>query len=894
MPADADSPVARRRVRAELHRPASRGGAPVRAVLLRYADDVADLVLVAHRAVLDTASLRLLVDVLLDRVSAGGISIVTPLKGEGPDAATVKRWRAADYCGTAEWAVGDGAAGDRTGVLETALVGEAADVPATLAVAGALVLGRYAGQDFPVVGLVTGLPERPARALGAFEGRTLLVVDASGARSVVELLGEAARRQPWCDRALYQDLTAQSGGRVFVGVLGTASEVDVDEYVPCQTAPFPLTLVPRVDAGGTTLEVRHRLRDVDAAAAGRFARHVAHVYAQLCAVGPESMPADLELVTGEESAWLSALGRPKTTVAWQPDRIDAVFAARAAERPDAIALTCEGVSTTYAELDARATRFAVGLRANGVRPGDRVGICLDRTADLVAAMIAVLKADAVYVPMDPAHPADRLAYTVEDAGIRVVVTTVDGVANAIAPEALAEHDGTVDPPARGPDSAAYVIYTSGSTGRPKGVVVPHRNVIALLAATRSDFSLDVDDTWTLFHSSAFDFSVWEIWGSLLTGARLVVVPYWVSRSPEEFRALLAVENVTVLSQTPSAFAQLAEADRRRPEPLGLRLVVFGGEALDTGALRSWLDRYPESRCRLVNMYGITETTVHVTAHTVTRRDVLTGSRSVGRAIPGWYVHVLDERGRQVPCGAPGEIHVGGEGLALHYLDRDELTAERFVPDPFTGGRMYRSGDRGRLLPDGGVEHLGRLDSQVKVRGFRIELDEIRNVLLDDPAVLAAAVVVGGDAALDAASVRIDAYVVLDGGDPARVRVRAARVLPDYMVPTTVTALSALPLTSNGKVDTARLPEPSSVPSRVAEPVTAVARDLPSALIEVWESVLGAEVGLDDNFFHLGGNSLFAVRIAAAMRERDLPALPMRELYVNPTVRALAAVLGGRG
>ncbi|WP_433260183.1 amino acid adenylation domain-containing protein [Actinosynnema sp. CS-041913] len=903
VPVDADSPVALRRLRAELHRPATQDGPPVRAVLLRYADGVADLVLVAHRAVLDTASLRLLVDVLLDRVPADGVSIVAPPETSAVDAAVVKRWREADYCGTAEWAAGDRTAGDRTagdrtGVLETALAGKAVDVPATLAVAGAIVLGRYEGQEFPVAGLVTGLPDRPAGALGAFEGRTLLVVDASGARSVVELLDGASGPLSWCDRALYRDLTDRSGGRVFVGVLAIATTIDADEYLPCQTAPFPLTLVPREDANGVTLEVRHRLRDVDAATAGRFARHVAHVYAQLCAAGPEPAPTDLELVTGDEVGWLAGLGGPKRTVPWRPDRIDAVFAARAAERPDAIALTCEGESTTYAELDARATRFAVGLRANGVRPGDRVGICLDRTADLVAAMIAVLKADAVYVPMDPAHPADRLAYTVRDAGLRIVVTTVDGVANAVDPAALAGHEGTVAPPRRGPDDAAYVIYTSGSTGRPKGVVVPHRNVIALLAATASDFALDADDTWTLFHSSAFDFSVWEIWGSLLTGARLVVVPYWVSRSPDEFRALLAAEHVTVLNQTPSAFAQLAEADRHRPEPLRLRLVVFGGEALDTRLLRSWFDRYPESRCRMVNMYGITETTVHVTAHTVTRRDALTGSRSVGSALPGWHVHVLDERGRQVPCGTPGEIYVGGEGVALHYLGRPPLTAERFVPDPFTGGRMYRSGDRGRLRPDGTVEHLGRLDSQVKVRGFRIELDEIRNVLLDDPVVRAAAVVVGGDAALDAAGVRIDAYVVLAGGDPADVRARAAKVLPDYMLPTTVTALSALPLTANGKLDAARLPEPSSGPSSgPASGVvqsSGVVRDLSSALIEVWESVLGTAVGPDDNFFHLGGNSLFAVRIAAAMRQRDLPAMPMRELYLNPTVRGLAAVLGGRG
>jgi acyl-coenzyme A synthetase/AMP-(fatty) acid ligase len=420
------------------------------------------------------------------------------------------------------------------------------------------------------------------------------------------------------------------------------------------------------------------------------------------------------------------------------------------------------------------------------------------------------------------------------------------------------------------------------------VVVPHRNVVALLAATADDFGLGRGDTWTNFHSSAFDFSVWEIWGALLTGARLVVVPYWVSRSPDEFHELLVRERVTVLNQTPSAFAQLMAADRRRTERLAARLVVFGGEPLDARPLRDWFDRYPEDCCRLVNMYGITETTVHVTAQTVTRREAMAGSRSVGRALPGWHVYVLDERGRLVPCGVPGEIYVGGVGVALEYLDRPELPAQRFLPDPFAAGRMYRSGDRGRLRPDGRLEHLGRLDTQVKVRGFRVELDEIRRVLLDDASVAAAAVVLRAGPAGDAAGARLDAYVVLAGGDLAAVRRRAAKVLPDYMLPTTITALPALPLTANGKLDVPGLPEPAPAS---AAPVRLPASDVAETLAAIWESVLGVPVGADDNFFDLGGNSLLAMRLVAAMREGGLPAPPMRELYLHPTVSGLAGVLG---
>jgi acyl-coenzyme A synthetase/AMP-(fatty) acid ligase len=320
--------------------------------------------------------------------------------------------------------------------------------------------------------------------------------------------------------------------------------------------------------------------------------------------------------------------------------------------------------------------------------------------------------------------------------------------------------------------------------------------------------------------------------------------------------------------------------------------VLGGDVLDARMLRPWFDRHPEAECRVVNMFGITETTVHVTAQTITRHEAMTGSRSVGRPIPGWSVSVRDEYGRHVPCGAPGEIYVGGEGVAPGYLDRPELSAQRFIVDPATGARLYRSGDRGRLLPDGRLEHLGRLDDQVKVRGHRIELDEIKNVLLEDPSVRAAVVVRGGDAARDAAEVRLDAYVVLDGGDPDAVRRRASELLPAYMLPATVTAVPALPLTGNGKLDVARLPPPAA--PAPAPAAVAPGDRLSAALTEVWESVLGTPVGPDDNFFLLGGNSLYAVRVAAAMRERGLPAVPLRELFTHPTVRRLAAVVAEAG
>jgi amino acid adenylation domain-containing protein len=872
VPAPPNSPLARRRLRGEMHRPVAHDD-PIRAVVLQYDGGTADLVLVARRAVLDTASLRLIADAVLRGVGPEGP--VAVLRGPEPPS----RGPLVESTDAAP------------GVVRTALGASAEGVLPVLTVAAGLVLARRTGERSAVVAVRTCTAARPPLALGAFEGEVSIAIDVSGSASTGELLADVAGRLAEVEPGPDSD----DHGDASVAILATAVPTRPGEqYLPCRTPPRPFTLVPRPGGDGSlALELHYRRREVDRATAARFVRHVALAYRRLQAADPEAAPAAVELVGAAEAASLEALGRAAPAPDRRPERLDDAFAAVAAARPDAVAITCGDRSMTYAELDERATRIAAGLRAAGAEPGERIGICLERSLDLVVTMVGVLRAGAVYVPMDPAHPAERLAYIAEDARLRLVVSeAVAPGARAVRPEELANTTGVLPPPGGSPDDPAYVIYTSGSTGRPKGVVVPHRNVIALLAGTRADFALGPSDTWTLFHSSSFDFSVWEIWGSLLTGARLVIVPYWVSRSPEEFQALLAAERVTVLNQTPHAFAQLIEADRAGPQLPGLRLVVLGGDVLDARMLRAWFDRHPESRCRVVNMFGITETTVHVTAQTITRHEAVIGSRCVGRALPGWSVSVRDEYGRHVTCGAPGEIYVGGEGVALGYLDRPELTEQRFVLDAATGARLYRSGDRGRLLPDGRLEHLGRLDDQVKVRGHRIELDEIKNVLLEDPSVRSAVVVRGGDASGDGAGVRLDAYVVLEDGDPAAVRRRASELLPAYMVPATVTAVPALPLTVNGKLDVGRLP----APVRPAQaPVTEAPGDqLSVALTEVWESVLGTPVGPDDNFFLLGGNSLYAVRVAAAMRDRGLPAVPMRALFTNPTIRRLAAVVAEAG
>ncbi|MFH8396824.1 amino acid adenylation domain-containing protein [Streptomyces anulatus] len=725
-----------------------------------------------------------------------------------------------------------------------------------LASALAVTVGRYEGAASVRVAAPVPARDRPPYALGALDGYAVFTADLSPGRTVADLLAT--------------EPAAPAEGDDPPVLMLVAGEGDKDGDGP--------TALPNVlPTGPDALPVP--------------AHQVTYVQQQLATRAPDTRLSYLDPLSGEESAEQLASGTPHKAAA--PLRIDEVFAAQVAARPDAPALTAGSATLSYAELDHRAEELANGLYAHGVRPGDLVGLCLPRGADLVAAMLAALKADAVYVPLDPEHPADRRERTARDAKVRL---TVDD------PAVLTGHPPRPATP-RGPATRpAYVIHTSGSTGRPKGVLVPHANVTALVDAVRDDFALSPDDAWTCFHSAAFDFSVWEIWGALLTGGRLVVVDHGTSRRPEDFHALLVRERVSVLSQTPSAFTQLAAADRTGGGLPALRLVVLGGEPLDARPLLGWFDRHPEDRCRLVNMYGITETTVHVTAATVTRREALAGSRSVGRPLPGWSVRVLDPHGRPVPPGAPGEIHVGGAGVALGYLHRPAPTAERFVPDVVDpAGRLYRSGDLGRLLPDGTLEHLGRIDDQVKVRGFRIEPGEIRHVLLEDPAVSAAAVTVTGGASGDAAAVRIDAYVVPAPGageDPRSVRNRAARLLPPHMVPATVTVLPALPLTANGKLDPARLPAPGArrppapaVPAASAAPA-AEAPEAPAAVLAgIWRDVFGVEeVGPDDDFWDLGGNSLYAIRIGTLARERGLPGVPLRQLYLTPTLGALSEAL----
>jgi amino acid adenylation domain-containing protein len=583
------------------------------------------------------------------------------------------------------------------------------------------------------------------------------------------------------------------------------------------------------------------------------------------------------------------------------DTIARRFEQVAATHPEAVALTLDGVSMTYGELNARANRIAAHLRELGIGRESLVGIHLDRSFDLVAGIFAILKAGGAYLPLDLACPEDRLNFFLKDAGAGVVLTESnlsDRFQTSAAKivcldrenDRLAAFSPKNPPPLSAPDDLAYVIYTSGSTGLPKGVGVTQQNVTRLFAVTEKLFRFGPGDVWTLFHSSAFDFSVWEIFGALLYGGRLVIVPYMVSRSAAAFRELLLREQVTVLNQTPSAFRQLIQADQSAaPAPTALRYVIFGGEALEFGSLRPWFERHGDRQPQCVNMYGITETTVHVTYHPVTRADLETSGSNIGFPLPDLKVYLVDENGARVKKGEVGEMWVGGEGVARGYLNRPDLTRERFIANPFEpeiAPRLYRSGDRARERENGAFDYLGRNDHQVKIRGFRIELHEIEAALGRHPAIRECAVLARTD---DGQDPHLVAYLVAPAS-PAVEELRAhlSQTLPDYMVPAAFVFLPAFPLTINGKLDRAALPAPGSERPQLASDFSEPAGDLEKTLARLWKTALRRDtVGADDNFFDLGGDSLLLTAIHRQLQDELRREIPITELFQFPTVRSLA-------
>jgi amino acid adenylation domain-containing protein/non-ribosomal peptide synthase protein (TIGR01720 family) len=654
--------------------------------------------------------------------------------------------------------------------------------------------------------------------------------------------------------------------------------------------------------------------------------HAATIRRMLCHFGtllegvaadPGKRVAELPLLDAAERAEILALCRPRSTRPAPEVCLHHLFERRAEQSPQAVALSCDGLRISYADLNRRANQLAHYLQALGVGPEIPVALYLERSPEMIVAILAVLKAGGAYVPLDPAWPRQRLAFIVEDAQAALVLTEnslagdlpvtgaqvvcLDRQRGDIGRHSAQDCQSTV-----GARNTAYVIYTSGSTGEPKGVMVTHANVARLFASTEDYFRFSADDCWTLFHSYAFDFSVWELWGALLYGGRLVVVPYLTSRSPEDFYRLLMRERVTVLSQTPSAFRQLSgveerAADVNEPEPLSLRVVVFGGEALDVRDLGAWVERHGDERPRLVNMYGITETTVHVTLRRITLADVRQAEAGelgsvIGEAIGDLAVYVLDERMEVVPAGVAGEMWVGGAGVARGYLGRAGLTAERFAPHPYAlraGERLYRTGDVGRRLSDGELEYLGRADEQLKVRGFRIEPGEVEAALRQHELVEQARVLARGGGG---AEKRLVGYVKRKMGaevSRAELREHLRARLPEYMMPAAFVVLDDFPLTANGKLDLRALAETENPSQETGADYVEPQTEIEKTIAAAWCAVLQLErVGVRDNFFDLGGTSISMALACHRLREVLQRDISMLEMFTYTTVNSLAKHLAG--
>ncbi|WNG56874.1 amino acid adenylation domain-containing protein [Archangium gephyra] len=671
-----------------------------------------------------------------------------------------------------------------------------------------------------------------------------------------------------------------------------------------------LSLFDNPEGFAGTLEYCSELFEHDTVS--RMASHLSVLLESLIS-RPEAPLSSLPLLTGTE--------RQQVLVEWNQTRTDyprhssihGHFEAQARLTPNAIAVQEGEQRLTYRELDERANQLAWHLRSLGVGTETMVGLLLERSTDMVVAMLATLKAGGAYLPLDTSYPSERLSFMLEDSSARVLITRQSLQARLPShsarlllldseSSALSQQPRHAPPSGSGSDNLAYLIYTSGSTGRPKGVAVPHLGVLRLVLS--SDYvRFSPEDCVAHASNTAFDAATFEVWGALLSGARLLILSREQLLSPLELGTTLRAHSVSTLFLTTALFNQVASLS---PSSFSsLRDLVVGGEAIDVTAVRRVLEAAPPAR--LVNGYGPTESTTFATWYLLQSVAPHASSVPIGRPISNTTVFVLDEHLHPVPPGVPGELFLGGDGLARSYFGRPELTAEKFIPHPFSsspGARLYRTGDKVRWLPDGQLEFLGRLDSQVKLRGFRIELGEVESALRAHSSVRQAIVVVRQDSG----DKRLVAYVVPTSPRPpgegrgegsalpelntADLSTFLKGTLPEYMVPSAFVPLDALPLTPNGKVDTKALPAPEASSLQSAAAYVAPRNELEQRLANIWAQVLHVErVGIHDHFFELGGHSLLATQVVSRIRSTFQVELPLRALFEAPTVAALAAHLG---
>ncbi|WP_260852740.1 non-ribosomal peptide synthetase [Flavobacterium anhuiense] len=732
-----------------------------------------------------------------------------------------------------------------------------------------VLLSRYSGQDDICVG--TPIANRTQSELegmiGFFVNTLALRSDLEGNPSFSELLGRVKQTTlEGYDHQLVpfekvvekvvssRDMSMTPLFQVmFVlqntpeGAGGTALEdVEISSYgFETSVSKFDLTFTISEGSNGIALDMVYCTDLFDKATIDSMLLHYQGLLSDI--VGDIHQPiGSLRMLTAEEEHQLLDVFND-TTVGYPKDKtLMDLFEEQVQRTPDAVAVVYDGEELSYRELNERSNQLGRYLRDQGVQADTLVGICLERSLEMLVGILGILKSGAAYVPIDPDYPQDRISYMVGDAGMKQVLSSSSshkvleqyGDLSVVLLDTdlgrMSNYSTENLSVAVRPSDLAYVIYTSGSTGNPKGVLITHNNVVRLFKNESCLFDFGTDDVWTLFHSFCFDFSVWEMYGALLHGGRLVVVPKAVTRDAISFRELLIREGVTVLNQTPGSFYALQEEFLSRVLDHSIRYVIFGGEALNPVYLQNWKELYPS--CKMINMYGITETTVHVTYKELTSSDMLSSVSAIGCAIPTLGCYILDDNLNLLPVGVVGELCVGGAGVARGYLNRAELTAERFIANPFAAGeRIYKTGDLARWLPDGNIEYIGRKDNQVKIRGYRIELGEIENALSLVAGISQCCVLAKEDAS---GNKRLVGYVVSEEKlDKTYLQDQLKSSLPEYMVPMIWVELDQMPLTSNGKLDRKSLPEPESSDLSTKEYV-APRTETEEQLAAIWQNLLG--------------------------------------------------------
>ena len=711
-----------------------------------------------------------------------------------------------------------------------------------------VALGAYAHQDLPFEKLVEEL--HPERHLG--------------------------------QNPLFQVLFALQNAPAVSFELGGLEIVPIS--LEGRTARFDLEVYVWEKPGSLTCTFAYATDLFDAGTVARMMGHYQTLLEEIAA-DPNRRISELGILTKGERRQLEEWN--ETEVEYPRDRtVQGLFEEQVERTPGAEAVICGGERVTYGQLNERANRLAWHLRRRGVGPEVLVGLCVERSVEMVVGLLGILKAGGAYVPLDPAYPKQRVAFMLEDAGAPVVVTqqSLEGSLpegkfrrvrlDADWPEIVGE--SSENPPAQAsPENVAYVIYTSGSTGTPKGVAIEHHSTVALLAWAKELFSEGELDGVLASTSVCFDLSVFELFAPLVSGGKVVI-----AKDALELPQLPAAGEVTLVNTVPSAMTELL---RVGDLPGSVKTVNLAGEPLGASLVGEILGRGTVGR--VFDLYGPTEDTTYSTC----AQRSAQGPATIGRPISNKRAYILDGRLAPVPIGVAGDLYVAGAGVARGYLNRPELTAERFVGDPFrAGARMYRTGDRARFLPGGDIQFLGRLDHQVKIRGYRIEIGEIEETLARHPEIRACAIAAWEETSGDK---RLVGYVVpRNGSSPSVTQLRGflKDTLPDYMVPSTFVFLDTLPMTPNGKLDRRALPAPDHTRPELEDAFVAPRNPIEEGLAEIWAQVLGLErIGVEDDFFELGGHSLLATQVVSRIRNAFRLELPLRALFEEPTVAALA-------